>query len=242
MISIPSNSTECDSVKAISNYVMNWISKQSDVGEESLTDWLLCAISEKIQRVTYKAFTRHQEANLTGADWEWWFLYPQKAYKLLVQAKKLRTSNYSYINRKTKKSGVRQIDRLINYSKSHNFLPLYVFYTNNNNVNKCCKNSTNTDGIIITNSFYIDNLIKQRKNKSITEQDILIASLPLSCFFCCNDANIDFSRFILPFAPSDNPKLGEYDRIPFYVQEILREGNRDIPKDLKRIVIVDKRE
>ena len=64
-----------------------------------LLDWLLFNISSKINRITYKSFTRNEEAKITGADWEWWFLYRKFSYKFRVQAKKIKTKgdNYSSI-------------------------------------------------------------------------------------------------------------------------------------------------
>jgi len=51
-----------------------WRREQPNVGEESLTDYLLWQVSRHLECVKYVKFTRHQEARFTGADWEWWFV------------------------------------------------------------------------------------------------------------------------------------------------------------------------
>ena len=79
-----------------SKYCYNWLNVQPFVKEESLTDWLLYYISERNPNVYYKAFTRNEEAS-NGSDWEWWILTDEcstiKAYRLLIQAKKLKPNN-----------------------------------------------------------------------------------------------------------------------------------------------------
>lgn len=117
-----------------SETVYNWLLKQSNVKEESLTDWLLFFISENSTNIYYKEFTRHKEAN-NGADWEWWVLtsgYDNslRAYRFLVQAKKLvghGRDNYpllSYGNR----NGY-QIDLLMKSAKYKYAFPLYMYYS-----------------------------------------------------------------------------------------------------------------
>ena len=81
-----------------SKYVYNWMKKQPSVGEESITDWLLFALSESLTSLKYKTFSRHKEARETGADWEWWFVDDKKALCLRIQAKKLFASKSNCIS------------------------------------------------------------------------------------------------------------------------------------------------
>ena len=81
--------TDADKLRGSSLYVRKWLVRQPSVKEESITDWLLFDISENIKSVYYQAFTRHEEARKTGADWEWWFVFRDFAMKLRIQAKKL---------------------------------------------------------------------------------------------------------------------------------------------------------
>lgn len=80
--------TDCENLKESSLYIKRWIDGQPEVKEESISDWLLFDMSQKIRRIVSKSFTRHEEAKLTGADWEWWILYSNVAYKFRVQAKR----------------------------------------------------------------------------------------------------------------------------------------------------------
>ncbi len=66
----------CKQLHQSSGFVRKWIAKQPAVKEESLTDWLLFDVSTRLPNVLYHAFTRHEEARHTGADWEWWLLFP----------------------------------------------------------------------------------------------------------------------------------------------------------------------
>ena len=117
-----------------SRKIYDWLNKQPNVKEESLTDWLLYDTSEHCSNLYYQEFTRRKEAN-NGADWEWWILTPKygkeyNAYRFLVQAKKLLADsgdNYpllSYGN----KNGY-QIDLLMKTAKYKNAFPLYLYYS-----------------------------------------------------------------------------------------------------------------
>lgn len=119
-----------------SRTVYDWLHKQPHVKEESLTDWLLYAISENCSNVYYQAFSRHEESK-NGCDWEWWILTSDyrggslyNAYRFVVQAKKLQPDNQdnypslAYSN----KNGI-QIELLMNTAKYKNAFPLYLYYS-----------------------------------------------------------------------------------------------------------------
>ena len=117
-----------------SKIIYDWLNKQPNVKEESLTDWLLYYTSEQCSNLYYQEFTRRKEAN-NGADWEWWIITSRygkeyNAYRFLVQAKKLLANsrdNYpllSYGN----KNGY-QIDLLMKTAKYKNAFPLYLYYS-----------------------------------------------------------------------------------------------------------------
>lgn len=137
-----------------SKYIYSWLQSQSAVKEESITDWLLFNISQQTDMVYYKTFTRNEEA-FNGSDWEWWIIadgnFGIKAYRFLVQAKKIKSKadNYpllSYSNR----NGM-QIDLLIKSAENKNAMPLYAYYS-------CCKPDINNQ---ITNIDYIsEDLLK----------------------------------------------------------------------------------
>src|SRR4051812_39766278 len=83
------STAECQAFHSTLRELATWMRKQSGVGEESLTDWLLFQLSERIPRLRYIKFTRHREARVTGADWEWWFVGLTASLGIRVQAKRL---------------------------------------------------------------------------------------------------------------------------------------------------------
>jgi hypothetical protein len=108
--------------------IYHWIKQQPSVKEESLTDWMLFELSERSHRLRYYAFTRNEE-KLNGADWEWWVLAQNYAYRFRVQAKKLKSTadNYSSICYSNEKG--MQIELLLNAAESDGAYPLYMFYS-----------------------------------------------------------------------------------------------------------------
>lgn len=128
-----------DRLRNSSLYVRKWLIRQPSVKEESITDWLLFDISERIKGIYYRAFTRHEEAGKTGADWEWWFVFRDFAMKLRIQAKKLilKQDNDPSLAH-TNRHGL-QIEKLLKDSINENFIPLYAFYTSHADVTMCGK-------------------------------------------------------------------------------------------------------
>lgn len=119
----------CQHLQESAAYIRNWLEKQPGVKEESLTDWLLFDTATRVPNISYRAFTRHEEARETGADWEWWFVFPTKSFRFRVQAKKLSPTNDNYPElARTNRHGL-QIDKLLSNSESANAIPLYAFYS-----------------------------------------------------------------------------------------------------------------
>lgn len=113
----------------VSSECRSWINSQPCVKEESLTDWLLYTFSAKSNKIFCKTFTRNEEAH-TEADWEWWFSTNVKAYRFLVQAKKLRPNADNYpLSHYGNKNGL-QIDLLIESAIRRCAMPLYAYYSN----------------------------------------------------------------------------------------------------------------
>lgn len=120
-----------------SAYIKEWMTKQPCVKEESLTDWMLFDISNKLPQIYYQAFTRYEESS-NGCDWEWWILTPDQfnirrtnAYRFLVQAKKLlpvTKDNYPLFNY-SNRNGL-QIELLLKSAQYKKAFPLYMFYSN----------------------------------------------------------------------------------------------------------------
>lgn len=263
--------SDCIEVKKISEYIREWISKQPAVKEESLTDFLLFQLSEKVPRIRYKAFSRQVEAKTTGADWEWWFVLSNNcAYKLRIQAKKGFPDNYPHIAH-SNRYGM-QIEKLLEDAINTNSIPFYAFYTNE--VGKVmCPRGINNEGVYMAgaNKVYISFI--QGARQKISTQSILSISNPLSCFFCCplvEEADFRFSDFIEKYYNEENREsiqqalnieyekfenklstLGLHKSIPNYVSALMRQNNnidswyedefRNTIKDIDAIVVYDLR-
>jgi len=99
--------------------------------EESLTDYLLLDLKLKHPtRVHVRKFTKVQEGQTTGADWEWWFGNRGSWFGLRVQAKRLDVYRRAYtsLNHVVHGSGRRQIDLLLEDAARHNLYPVYCLY------------------------------------------------------------------------------------------------------------------
>jgi hypothetical protein len=232
--------TDCEKLKESSQYVRGWISRQPSVKEESITDWLLDDISRKIKKITYKPFTRHEEAHETGADWEWWFIFDDYAYKLRVQAKKLnKNGNYASIN-KTNKYGL-QINKLLKDARKKNFLPFYAFYTCEVG-NVMCKRNINDEGVFMAGASRINNDFILPDRKVIKSSAILRRTVALSCMLCCpycQQLEHGFPYFLFKYYWSEfeyglevdaqRPLLGYYREIPPYVSSLLQYRQGELP-------------
>ena len=255
--------TDCHLLKGSSLYVRNWIDKQPSVKEESLTDWLLFDISSKIPRITYKAFTRHEEARKTGADWEWWFLYNNFSYKFRVQAKKLKPNVDNYASLAYTNAYGLQIEKLISDVTLHNFLPLYAFYTNNISNTKCGLNIID-EGVYIGEAQELYEKFIVPVRHVISDNTILSETIPLSCLLCCEMIRYDnngttFLNFLSRYFEKisvdgeKSTKLGQYTEIPNYVISIIKSANEknnswvekefdNFFKDVNGILIFDNRD
>lgn len=179
----------------LSRDLLNWILNQPNVKEESLTDRLLYEVSKGTDRFIYKTFTRNEES-LNGTDWEWWVLTAEpifKAYRFLVQAKKLKAdgkdkyAQMCYSNR----NGM-QIDLLINSAMERCAMPLYMFYSSENiptaeSFNHCkdiqkildwCKDCKN--GAFLSSACFIKDRVFNEPRRFISSAFLLSHSIKIS--------------------------------------------------------------
>jgi hypothetical protein len=168
--------------------------KQPHVKEESLTDWMLYKISEDIENIKYLSFTRREEA-VNGADWEWWILMRNSAYRFSVQAKKLNgRDNWAAINYCNKNDT--QINLLLDISTMKGSYPLYLFYSIEKPIMEkqldffkhpklksmieWCETCVN--GTFISPAFMVAELINNNKKFHLTDEKLLNMSFALSSF------------------------------------------------------------
>jgi hypothetical protein len=231
--------SDCEKLKKCSRYVKTWINEQPAIKEESITDWLLYYSSKIISRITYRAFTRTEEARNTGADWEWWFLLPRNNIKFRVQAKKINPihDNYPSIAR-TNRYGL-QIKKLLSDADSTNSIPLYAFYTDIQSTLNCKQSRGKGEGVFLAGAkqIYLDFLLNGIRN--IKPGTILSKCIPLSCILCCplnREPQNGFEGFLREYftletviidAPKNNNDRsdlrGIYSSIPSYIQQFLNQ-------------------
>ena len=256
---------ECNILRQSSLYVRNWTNTQPNVKEESLTDWLLFNVSEKTKNITYRDFTRHEESKTTGADWEWWFIFPNFSYKFRVQAKKTKTSSNNYNGVTYPKKTSSQMNKLISDAYQNNALPIYAFYTDKIERVKCQKKILD-EGVYLVSAIDLKNKFVIPNTKKIEYNDILEGTIPLSCLLCCelhndskNEKPENFEVFVKEYFYSSPligneiiEDLGKYKQTPNYVNSLLEFSNKDLPdwwekefgrniKDLNGILVFDRR-
>lgn len=260
---------DADRLRDSSLFIRKWLIRQPSVKEESITDWLLFDISEKINGVYYSAFSRHEEAQKTGADWEWWFIFQTFSMKLRVQAKRLtaKKDNYpalAYINR----YGL-QIEKLINDAKIDNFIPLYAFYTAGAELTMCGKNILD-EGVYLAGgkTLYKDFIVNGKK--AVSDSDILKRANPLSCLLGCPlsfegpDSLVDYFKKYYPNDSLSEPEetqniknndgkiLGYHKEPPDYINSFIQSSPdglpdwwesefRDYIKDVNALLVYDTR-
>ncbi|MEH2404372.1 MAG: DUF6615 family protein [Nostoc sp.] len=231
----------CQQIYHSSKYVSLWLTKQPHVNEESLTDWLLFHISTKVPNIHYHTFTRIEEARQTGADWEWWILFPQNYVRFRVQAKKLSTDdNYkkiAYAN----KYGL-QIHKFLEDSKQANAISLYALYSPAINYEMCNKKLSNqNDGVFLAGGQQIHNAFILGYSLKITAIDILKLSRPFSCFACCplitaNGGGLQhylkqyFQLEMTSVSPNYNNFRGLHDELPNYLSSFMDKVQVGVPE------------
>lgn len=245
--------SDCEALQALSQYVRIWMQKQPEVKEESLTDWLLFDVSQKIPRITYKAFSRQEEARKTGADWEWWFLFASFGFKMRVQAKKLCPSADHYPGiAHTNKHGL-QIEKLLADAKRENFMPFYAFYTTET-ADVMCQMHRNDEGVFMAGGHSIHAEVIAVPRRPIASPDLLRHTIALSCFLCCplasgkermagtspDDSGDGWAQFVRQYYASElgHPPEGEehtdllpgvHRQIPLYVQSFVKAVKEGVP-------------
>ncbi len=198
----------CKTFHECSNDILNWLSKQPEVKEESMTDRFLFEISEKLPYIVkYKQFNRIEEGRKTGADWEWWILLPNnQAFCSRVQAKKLKSDKDNYAGIAYTTNGILQIERLIDDCTKENFASLYAFYTTESSKYSMCGGKMNDkEGVFLSDALQLREEIINKPRSSYLAKDILKYSNPISCLFCCplsHENNMDdFYQYFRQYFP-----------------------------------------
>ncbi|MBF0271839.1 MAG: hypothetical protein HQL98_07240 [Magnetococcales bacterium] len=229
------------------------MSSQSNVGEESITDWFLYSLTKHIPYVRYHKFTRREEGKTTGADWEWWFIDGCAGIGLRVQAKRLdKNDNYpslAYAN----KYGL-QIDTLIKDAHAKNLLPFYALYSALHFGSQPFKTKCGgmpskgiDEGVFLSEAIPISNQYIKGVKQVIGWSVLLNDAMPASCLFCCPMAHSNgikglqmffgdcFSKTITEYNNSNTNSPGYFNEIPDYVRSFMKgeEGSDGWERDFR---------
>ena len=221
---------ECADLKLITKFVGDWLYKQPNVNENTLTEYLLYMISKSIRGVYYKTFSQKDEGLKTGADWQWWIIFKDGSYKMRVQAKKEIDRTFDFY-RKSPKASTHQLNMLISDAQKGNYIPFYSLYSTTD-LGTLCPFSKKGEGVYLASAYRIKEIIDSSGNYKQSSDDIVKNSLLLSCFFCCNLLRTrkvtDFDAFVKRFYPEiafnnideeilSNSRLGFYKNLPNYI-------------------------
>lgn len=255
----------CNCFSNCSFEVQKWLTKQPEVKEETLTDWLLYNLSERLPIVKYKQFSRSEEGKKTGADWEWWFVFSEKtSFAARVQAKKLKPLQDCYPGIAYTSNNKLQIDRLIEDSEKDKMASLYVFYSQvGSSITKCGLNQKG-QGIFIGDAKQLRNEFILKARKKLLAADVIKLTNPMTCLFCCpliyGAENIEggFNRYVHRYLSALSDETNQIDisekigfrETPHYILQLLVmeeipdwwEGEfRQYTENAKAIVLFDLR-
>ena len=240
------NNIYCTEFKGSSEYIHTWLNQQPTVGEESITDWMLFTLSQSLPNLKYKKFTRHHEARVTGADWEWWIVDNSSAISMRIQAKKVIFGKDNYAGlAHTNKYGL-QIEKLIDDAKIKNFIPFYALYASPRKQQKVIcggkNDAADKQGVFIASAQNLYNKYIKKGKVKVEAADLLSRSNPMHCMACCSMNSISKHSSVSSFyeyiehyyqdAVSDNPniqRLGWHDSAPSYVKSLIESVDLEIP-------------
>ncbi len=239
--------SNCDHFRAATAYVAGWISAQASVGEESITDWLLYDLSAKVSGLKYVKFTKPQEARITGADWEWWFVGNQQSLRMRIQAKRLRHGTDVYPSLAYANQHGLQIDKLLNDAHSNSALAFYALYVEPGQYTQLCggpvRHHPPDQAIYIAAANSINRQFVAPARQFISAADVVQHSNPIECLVCCpythapaTNAIDGLDQFINKYyrdsRVDENGEISEVRRglveeVPAYVSALLNRANDD---------------
>lgn len=259
----------CREVYDLSCRISRWLFRQPGVGEESLTDWFLYEMADRLPFVYYLKFTRHQEARESGADWEWWFVGRKQSLGLRVQAKRLSGASDHYrLLAYTNAYGL-QIETFMDSAKRADLLPFYAFYHGTPEPPPIrCKDYPEVgrwEGVFLASATELHEKFIVGPRIKVESSDLLGMSDALSGLFCARslvrstrDAVEGIYEYLAHYFPGmtqegANSRRGLHRELPQYVGSLLELDNRKLPewwegeyaKDIeltKAIVVFDMRE
>ncbi|ARU26078.1 DUF6615 family protein [Cellvibrio sp. PSBB006] len=218
----------CESNKAVSLEVKNFMLNVPDVKEESITDYLVWKWRELDARFKYinvSTFTR-QEENKTGVDFELelWLVGRKFHFPLIFQAKKFVKQNNSYVTKLNyPKSTQSQLKKLLAHAKANKKLPFYVFYSlpDKNTQTMCGAHEISDTSIFMADAHTVKKFADGVYGKRVSKNKILKESNPFHCIFCCplTQSGHYFASYFSALTESAEPHDNKI--LPSYVNMLL---------------------
>lgn len=222
----------CAENKAVGLDVRNFLIHVPNVNEESITDYLVWKWEEindaaKFRCLDVRKFTRQEEHNKTGADFELelWILSPQPPISLIFQAKKFFKENDGYVRKLRYPDDTQgQLQTLLKYADTNpERKPFYMIYSPADTQLKtmCANCNYKETGMFMIDAKIIEEFSNLPPHSRLSLTEILEKSLPFHCMFCCSmNLHEYFARFFSTenqteqVFPSENP-------LPRYVKDML---------------------
>lgn len=219
----------CDTNKAVSLEVKNFMLNVSDVKEESITDYLVWKWREldtRFQYINVSTFTRQEESTTTGADFELelWLVGRKFHFPLVFQAKKFFKPYDSYVTKLNYPAGTQgQLKTLLSYAKTQKKLPFYVFYSipDSNTKIMCPKGDVSDTAIFMADAHKIKAFADCKYGKRVSKNKLLKATNPFHCMFCCplTRSGDYFTRYFSTL--TEGAEARDNEKLPDYVSMLL---------------------
>lgn len=237
--------TICESNKAVSLEVKNFMLNVPDVKEESITDYLVWKWREldtKFKYINVSTFTRQEESAKTGADFELelWLVGRKFHFPLIFQAKKFVKLYDSYVTKLNYPARTQgQLKTLLKYAKTRKKLPFYAFYStpDPNTQTMCVANDTSDTSIFMADAHTIKKFADEKHGKRVSKHKLLMVSKPFHCMFCCplTQSGNYFTRYFSALTESAEPH--DNDRLPNYVSMLLNDRIFELSEEEKLAII-----
>lgn len=222
----------CAENKAVGLDVRNFLIHVPNVNEESITDYLVWKWEEINQAKKFRClnvgkFTRQEEHNKTGADFELelWILSPQPPISLIFQAKKFIKENDGYVRKLNYPDDTQgQLQMLLEYAHANpGRQPFYMIYSPaDTQTNIGCANCNNNEtGMYMIEAKTIEKFANLPPHSRLSLTEILAESQPFHCMFCCS---MNLHEYFVKFFSMENQAEQVFPRenpLPLYVKDIL---------------------
>ncbi len=225
----------CHAHKSVTMEVKEFLRNVDNVGEESITDFLLWkwrCIDKQFKSINVESFTRYEESKFTGADFEMegWLVGRSKSYPLVFQAKKFIKPYDGYVNKLNYPKNTKgQMNTLLNYANSKGKIPFYAFYSLPDIKTKamCRHNDIEDCGVYMSHAKVIEGIADGKYGRRVSKNEILAKSNPFHCIFCCPIAFRGYFEKYFPFTNDNSFK----QELPEYVGYLLNTDPLEVDEE-----------